>query len=83
MRILLEGEARYGGRWGTLEVDLKVGSPTSAAALLSELVKSKLISGVGVHIILCSEHRERIIDLRKFLSVKVHSHVVRRSGWFR
>ena len=60
--MTLEGEARFGGRWGKLEVDLKLGSPTSAAALLSELLRSKLISGARVHNhnCFCLDHRQRI-----------------------
>lgn len=72
MRILLEGEATYGKRWGTLEVDLKLGSPTSAAALLSELMRSKLISG-GTRSYLSlkgRKSRERNIDLsEEFLNI--------------
>lgn len=51
MRVLLEGEAKYGGRWGKLEVELKVGSPTSAAALISELTRSRLISGESIFLL--------------------------------
>lgn len=71
MRVTLEGEARFGGRWGKLEVDLKLGSPTSAAALLSELLRSKLISGARVHNhnCFCVDHRQRNINWPTFAEI--------------
>jgi len=38
--------APVGGDAGVVEVDINVGSTTSAAELLSELMKANLISGV-------------------------------------
>ena len=45
----VEGDAGGEGRWGILEVDVNVGSTTSAAQLLSELMKANLISGVRAY----------------------------------
>lgn len=52
LALLDPGDARDEGRWGILQVDVDLRSPRfTSAALLSELMKANLISGMMARMI--------------------------------